>query len=225
MIPILNIMQDTDKRINKLTTYLEDAEQIICNLEVKYENVKKEKDDVLKKNKEIINKIDLLEDTIIHNEKVILNNKEQLLKYENDLRNFKIQVKKLEKDLDIEIDRHFLKQIKVEELERTLNNFKNKLETTKTEINIFDQLETVIISSNLQSVEVQCDPLVTEVLLCDNLHVYDTLKYKNYIDQMYTYTNNLKRFYNKLMWFHRVINIISLFGVIYCTVNLYLCRC
>ena len=135
MIPILKIMQDTDKRINKLTTYLEDAEQIICNLEVKYENVKKEKDDVLKKNKEIINKIDLLEDTIIHNEKVILNNKEQLLKYENDLRNFKIQVKKLEKDLDIEIDRHFLKQIKVEELERTLNNFKNKLETTKTERN------------------------------------------------------------------------------------------
>ena len=41
MIPILKIMQDTDKRINKLTTYLEDAEQIICNLEVKYENVKK----------------------------------------------------------------------------------------------------------------------------------------------------------------------------------------
>ena len=134
-------MIEYQKKIDKLTIYLNESDAIINDLTIKYENEKKQYLVSSKKCEEYLNKITKSNETIEDLEQHIYNNKMELDKNQILIDNLIKDNKKLKKDLDTE-------EFKTIELETKINNLENDISNmirVKNNIEKEDIFEPIII--------------------------------------------------------------------------------
>ena len=210
---------DYNKKIEKLTLYLDESEELIIDLQNRYNIEKNKNENSSKIILEYLSRINVLTQTVDDNENNIYKKTLELIDLKKLMEELKTYNTTLQKKLKVDNEEIFnlknvinLQNETNEELNKRVNNLLINMHNKEIEE---VQLETIYIKDIREEEGVSLFDELEDVREVD-----ENLRLR--IDKLNKYIVRLNNFYEKYMWFHRGINIFCLFGIIYLTVELYI---
>lgn len=238
-------MSNYEKRIIILTSYLEESDETIRELQDKYDKEKNECKTLTKQIKDYTLKINVLNDTIDEIQKNSYDQKLDYTKEKSQLEILKKQIKDhtlKNNELNDTINKteenlynqklKYDKKIGEYELENTTlrkslkseqdKAFKNHIYMTNIEKELklsndkVDSMSNQLV--NYESIRIIDIEPINTMSLYDEIN--NTLKYKKYIEDLQLHINYLNNYYTKRLWFYRGISFIYLGIIIYCVTEI-----